>query len=49
MIERVDRQDDTVMQQLIDSAASRYPYLLYSDTARLHPIENHWTTDWDVL
>ena len=30
MIERVDRQDDTVMQQLIDSAASRYPYLLYS-------------------
>ncbi len=38
------------MQQLMDSAAIRLLGILFtpSETARLHPIETHWTTDWDV-
>ena len=39
--------DDSVMQQLMDSAAIRLLGILFkpSETARLHPIETHWTTD----
>ena len=38
------------MTHLIDSAAIRLLSLYFAptETARLHPIENHWTTDWDV-
>ena len=38
------------MQQLMDSATIRLLGILFtpSETARLHPIETHWTTDWDV-
>ncbi len=47
---RANAFDDSVMQQLMDSAAIRLLGILFtpSETARLHPIENHWTTDWDV-
>ncbi len=47
---RADAFDDSVMQQLMDCTAIRLLGILFkpSETARLHPIENHWTTDWDV-
>ena len=39
--------DDSVMTLLMDSAAIRLLGIFFtpSETARLHPIENHWTTD----
>ena len=42
--------DDYVMTQLMDSEAIRLLsiHITPSEAARLHPIENHWTTDWDV-
>ena len=47
---RANAFDDSVMTHLIDSAAIRLLSLYFAptETARLHPIENHWTTDWDV-
>ena len=47
---RANAFDDSVMQQLMDSAAIRLLGILFtpSETARQHPIETHWTTDWDV-
>ena len=47
---RADAFDDSVMQQLMNSATIRLLGILFtpSETTRLHPIENHWTTDWDV-
>ena len=47
---RADAFDDSVMQQLMDSATIRLLGILFtpSKTARLHSIETHWTTDWDV-
>ena len=40
---RADAFDDSVMQQLMDSATIRLLGILFtpSETARLHPIENH--------
>ena len=42
--------DDSVMQLLIDRATITLLgfYFKPSETARRYPIENHWTTDWDV-
>ena len=42
--------DDSVMQLLIDRATITLLgfYFKPSETARCYPIENHWTTDWDV-
>ena len=42
--------DDSVMQILIGRATIRLLgfYFTPSETARRNPIENHWTTDWDV-
>jgi hypothetical protein len=39
--------DDSVMTQLMDSVVIRLLTMHFtpSETARLHPIENHWTTD----
>ena len=47
---RANAFDDSVMQQLMDSAAIKLLGILFtpSETARLDPIENPWTTDWDV-
>ena len=47
---RADAFDDSVMQQLMDSATIRLLGILFtpSETARLNLIETHWTTDWDV-
>ena len=44
---RADAFDDSVMQQLMDSATIRLIGILFtpSETARFHPIENHWTID----
>ena len=47
---RANAFDDSVMTHLIDSAPIRLLSLYFAptETARLHPIENHWTTDWDI-
>ena len=47
---RADEFDDSVMQQLMDSATIRLLGILFTqtETAQLRPIKNHWTTDWDV-
>ena len=43
--------DDSVMQMLIDRAVITLLgfYFGPSETARRHPIDGHWTTDWDVV
>ena len=42
--------DDSVMQLLMDRAVITLLgfYFGPSETARRHPINRHWTTDWDV-
>ena len=44
---RANTFDDLAMKQLIDSAAIRLlsVYFARTETARIHPIDNHWTTD----
>jgi hypothetical protein len=43
---RANAFDDSVMQQLMDNATIRLLGILFkpSETARLHPVETHWTT-----
>ena len=47
---RANTFDDSVMTQLIDSAAFRLlsVYFARTEIAWIHPIVNHRTTDWDV-
>ena len=47
---RANTFDDSVMMQLIGSPEIRLLsiYFAPSETTRLHPIDNHWATDWDV-
>ena len=47
---RGDAFDDSVMQLLMDRAVITLLgfYFGSSETARRHPINGHWTTDWDV-
>ena len=48
---RTNTFDDSVMTQLMDSAAFRLMsvYFARTETARIHPIDNHLTTNWDVV